>query len=607
MNHFFKTFFACLLAIVVGCIAFTILGFIVLAGIISTIGSMEQPNLQAVTPHTVLKLDLAVPVVDRATGNAMELFDYNNFTFREQTTLMDVVTLIDRATDDPRIDGIYLSVPMAIPTSITTLYEIRTALAEFREKSGKFVIAYADVYGQDGYYLASVADKVYANPQGGLDWRGLASNNIFVKGTLDKLGVKVDLIRHGSFKAAGEPLIREEMSEENRLQTQSLINSVWDFMVSEIAESREVAYDSLQQYASDLAVTTTRRAVELGMVDKVCYRDELSDELARLTTQTDEPKLVGLSDYKYAGTRRGSRGGVTIGNVMSDNKIAVIYAEGDIVDAGDKNKEIVGNQMAGLIRSIRKENQIKAIVFRVNSGGGSALASEAIWREIHLAAQDKPVIVSMGEYAASGGYYIACPADQIITSPMTITGSIGVFGLVLDIEQGAREKLGITTDVVRTNPSGDLGNMFRPLTGAERIFVQNSVDSVYARFTSLVAQGRNIPVDSVDVLGGGRVWTGTQAVENGLADMTGTLKDAIRQAAESAGLALDDYAVRSYPQAQHTSFASILGAMTTQVTARVMGKGIPGAVLSEMEQLEAVMKHQGAIRAALPYTLTLTY
>ena len=306
MNSFFKTFFACLLAIFVSGIAFVILSFMMLAGLIAAIGGIGSGSKSAgpVHPHTILRIDLAQPIVDKSKGSAIDLFDYNEFSFREQTTLYEAVALIGKAAEDPAIDGIYLNVPMAIPSSVSTLYELRQALAEFRE-SGKFVVSYADVYSQGGYYLASAGDKVYLNPQGGLAWQGLASNVIFYKGLLDKLGVQAELIRHGKFKGAGEPFIREQLSDENRLQMESMTRSVWDYLVSEIAESREIAADSLQSYASRLAVATPRDAVRLGFVDSLYYRDQMTDELARLSGQdsTGEPKILPLEDYKFAGRR----------------------------------------------------------------------------------------------------------------------------------------------------------------------------------------------------------------------------------------------------------------------------------------------------------------
>lgn len=604
MNNFFKTFFACLLAIVVSGVAFVILGFILLAGLVSLFSSAEQGGSQ-VRPHTVLKVDLAAPFVERSSGNAMDMFDYTDFTFREQTTLLEAVTLIGYAADDPNIDGIYLNVPMAIPSSVSTLYELRQALNEFRE-SGKFVVSYADVYSQGGYYLASAGDKVYLNPQGGLDWRGLSANVLFYKGLFDKLGVQPELIRHGKFKGAGEPFIRDKLSDENRLQMESMTGSIWDYLVSEIAESRELVADSLQDYASGLALATPTDAVAKGFVDSLYYRDQMTTELARLSGQekSGKPRIISLSDYKSAGSTS-----LTVGNIMSSNKVALVYADGEMVDGGDKNKQIVGNQLAEELAKIRKDDKVKAVVLRVNSPGGSALAAEIIWREVALTAQAKPVIVSMGNYAASGGYYISCGADYIVTAPTTLTGSIGVFGLLFNVQDGMRDKLGITADVVRTNPGADMGNIFRPLTPAERLFIQNGVDSVYSRFVGVVAQGRKLATDSVDKLAGGRVWTGTQAMENGLADCTGTLRDAIRIAVEHAGLPANDYVVRSYPEATASSFASVLNSLTGSAMERIMGDGRYNAaayMASEAAQIQGLIRDQG-VKTAMPYRFEIQY
>ena len=605
MNHFFKTFFACLLALFVGSIGFVMVSFIVLAGIIATLGSLGQSKyIGSVEPHTVLQIDLAQPIVDKPNGSAIDLFDYNDFTFRDQLTLFEAVTLIEKAADDPRIDGIYLNIPMGIPSSISTLYELRQALTAFRE-SGKFVLAYADVYSQGGYYLASAADRLYLNPQGGVAWQGMASNVMFYKGLLDKLGVQAELVRHGAFKGAGEPFVRESLSEENRLQTEAMTSSVWNFLVSEIAESREVAADSLQAYASRLAVGTAGDARRLGLVDSLYYRDQLLTELARLSGQdsTEGPELLPLQKYKYADSHNGAF--TVAGNPMADNEIALLYADGDIVDAGDPNKQIVGNALAETLADIRKDSTVKAVVLRVNSPGGSALAAEIIWREVHLTQQVKPVIVSMGNYAASGGYYISCGAEYIVTAPTTLTGSIGVFGLSFNVGEGARNHLGITTEVVKTNPSADMGNIFRPMSPAERLYMQNGVDSVYARFVSVVATGRNLSRDSVDHMAGGRVWTGTQAMENGLADCTGTLSDAIRIAADHAGLMTGDYYVGQYPTPESSSFAAILGALTHAAMAKVTAS-TPTLLTDEAQRLRALIDRHG-IRTEMPLRIEMQY
>lgn len=607
MNQFFKTFFACLLAIIVSGFAFLIMSFILFAGILYMVGAPRQK----IMPNTVLQIDLAVPIVDKPIENLMEVFNPNSLSFKESRTLLETVTLINRAAEDPRIDGIYLRIPMSIPSSVSTLYEVRQALDAFKQ-SGKFIVSYADVYSQGGYYLASVGDKIYLNPQGGLEWRGMSMTQLFLKGTLDKLGIEPELIRHGKFKGAAEPLILDKMSPENRLQMESLLQSIWDFVVAEIAKSRELDADQLQMYASTLAIESPQDAVDLNLIDGLMYRDQLADELAKLTgleSIINGAKIIGLTDYKHSGP------GSVIGHPDSDNQIAVVYAEGDIVDGyiegQSRHQQIVGNNLAEILRSIRKDSDVKAVVFRINSGGGSALASEIIWREIHLTSLQKPVIVSLGNVAASGGYYIAAGADYILTAPTTLTGSIGVFGLAFNVEKGAREKLGITADIIRTNQNADIMNIFRPMTDAERMYIQNQVDSVYTRFTSLVAEGRRMNIDLVDELAGGRVWSGEQAVGNKLADATGSLADAIEIALKRAGLEAEDFYVQTYPEAANASFLSILGSMGSSVKAKFMDESMTGSatlgktVQEEARQLHELMKLQGTIQALMPYKLEI--
>lgn len=607
MNQFFKTFFACLLAIIVSGFAFLIMSFILFAGILYMVGTPRQK----IMPNTVLQIDLAVPIVDKPIENLMEVFNPNSLSFKESRTLLETVTLINRAAEDPRIDGIYLRIPMSIPSSVSTLYEVRQALDTFKQ-SGKFIVSYADVYSQGGYYLASVGDKIYLNPQGGLEWRGMSMTQLFLKGTLDKLGIEPELIRHGKFKGAAEPLILDKMSPENRLQMESLLQSIWDFVVAEIAKSRELDADQLQMYASTLAIESPQDAVDLNLIDGLMYRDQLADELAKLTgleSIIKGAKIIGLTDYKHSGP------GSVIGNPDSDNQIAVVYAEGDIVDGyiegQSRHQQIVGNNLAETLRSVRKDSDVKAVVFRINSGGGSALASEIIWREIHLTSLQKPVIVSLGNVAASGGYYIAAGADYILTAPTTLTGSIGVFGLAFNVEKGAREKLGITADIIRTNQNADIMNIFRPMTDAERMYIQNQVDSVYTRFTSLVAEGRRMNIDLVDELAGGRVWSGEQAVGNKLADATGSLADAIEIALKRAGLEAEDFYVQTYPEAANASFLSILGSMGSSVKAKFMDESMTGSatlgktVQEEARQLHELMKLQGTVQALMPYKLEI--
>lgn len=589
MGTFVKTFLACLLAIVASSVVSVIFWLIVLTGFATAFSSEEVYTMQN---NSVLKLDLSESMPDRQSANPMDNFDVNTFKFKRTTSLLDAVSLVEKAAADPQITGIIINIPIVSSNSISTLYELRQAIVNFRQSSGKFVISYGDVYSQGGYYLASASDKIYLNPQGGLDWRGMSSSIIFFKGLFDKLGIEPEIIRHGKFKGAVEPFMLDKMSPENRLQMESLLGSMWGYMVGEIASSRSLDSAQLQQYASEMTIFDANAALEKNMVDSLFYTDQLEDEISRLTGD-EKPKYVTLSQYKAAYPAAGK------GSVLANDKIAVIYASGDIVDGGDPTKMIVGNNLAQTIRKVRKDDDIKAVVLRVNSPGGSVLASDIIWREVGLTQKAKPVVVSMGEYAASGGYYISAPADQIVTNPTTLTGSIGVFGMLFNVEKAAREKLGVTVEVVSTNPMADMGNMFRGLTPVEKLLMQNSVDSTYTRFVGLVAQGRNLSFAAVDEMAGGRVWSGRQAIDNKLADKIGSLKDAIALAAERAGST--EYRIQGYPEVDD-SFAAMFKSVSEASVQYI--KASIGITPEVDEVRQAIDKNQG-IWAKLPYQITL--
>ena len=590
MNSFFKTFLACLLAIIASSLISFFFFIIFLAGLAATF-SAPQPE-QRVASGSVLQIDLSIPLIEKPAFNPLDNIDLSNFKVKQIITLREAVGAIGKAAIDPNIAGIFIKLPAAIPSSISSLYEIREVLRDFRV-SEKFIICYGDAISQGGFYLASVADKIYLNPQGGLAWNGMASGVTFYKGTMDKLGIKAEIIRHGKFKGAVEPFMREDLSLENRLQIQSMISSIWDHIVGEIAESRSLDAVVLNDYATRLAVDTPEKAKELGLVDDLFYNDEVKAHLAYLTG-SDEPKIISLLQYKNSG--------ISIsGDVLSKNKIALVYAEGAIVDSGDPNKEIVGTKLAETIASIRADSSVKALVLRINSPGGSALASDIIWREMELTRQNKPVVVSMNGVAASGGYYIGCAADRIVTAPTTITGSIGVFGLLLNVEKGAKDLLGINMDIVSTNPSASLGNIFHEVTPAERNYIQNNVDRTYARFAGLVAQGRRMEYAEVDSVGQGRVWTGLQAIDNKLADCAGTLSDAIELAAELGSVA--DYRIKSYPEADN-SFRSVFSAMYQESLEQIFARKKNTPLASELERLEQLFDRQG-VRAAMPYEIEL--
>lgn len=585
---FGKTFLACLLAIVVGSVVSFFFTIIVIVGIISSVSFFAEETY-SVEGSSVLMIDLSNPIVENTSSNFTDNFDFETFHIKRNTTIYDAVALVDAAATDPRIDGIYIKVTPLVNTSLSSLYELRQALVRFNENSNeKFVVAYGDVYSQGALYLASAADKVYLNPAGAVDWSGMSASSMFFKGALDKLGVEPEIIRHGKFKGAVEPFMLTKMSDENRLQNQQMIGSMWDFVVGEIAASRSLSVDTLQYMATNLTLSTAADAMNAGLVDSVIYRDQLKANLARITGR-DEPRLITMDQYRRSGVNLN-------GDVMSGDKVAVVYATGDIVDMGNPASQIVGNDLANTISKARLDKSVKAMVLRVNSPGGSALASEVVRREVELTRAVKPVVVSMGAYAASGGYWISCSADQIVATPLTITGSIGVFGIMFNVEKGAREKLGVTFDAVSTNPSADMGSIFRPLTRAERLVIQNSVDTIYNRFVNYVAQGRQLPAASVDSLGGGRVWSGLQAKESGLVNEIGGLNDAIILAAEKAGV--EKYRVSTIAADGGNSFTEIFSGVSRVALRSVFGAGTQ--VIDAQMELQNLLKEQG-IKAAMEH------
>ena len=540
MKNFWSTFLACLLALVVANVVIGVFLVMVLAGI-GTLFSETVPDVQQ---KTVLRLDFAEPISDDPSRNPLSEMGFNDLIsmrVARNYALIDVLKAIETAATDDRISGIYLNVSPNMGMGMATLEEIRDALLQFKE-SGKFIVSYADYYTQGSYYMATAADKVYLNPQGNVTWLGLASGVVFYKGLLDKLGVQVEAIRHGSFKSAVEPFILDKMSPENRLQMDALLGSIWGHVVKRVSDARGIDSAQLQRYASDLALRSARNTVDLKMVDSLVYASDVERMLCEMTDRDEEPEFVSLGTYIDQPR--------TAVQKLSRNKIAVVYAEGQIVDGKSREGLIGGSSLAARLARVRTDDQVKAVVLRVNSPGGSALASEVIWHEVEQIRQLKPVIVSMGNMAASGGYYISCPADVILASPVTLTGSIGVFGLMLNGEKGLQDKLGITVDVAKTNPSADMDMAVfgavgvRPMNQAERDFMQNSVEQVYSAFVGHVAEGRNMTAGQVDSVGGGRVWSGESALRIGLIDGFGGLRDAVALAADRAGVA-DDFRIVS--------------------------------------------------------------
>ena len=582
--NFFKTFLASLLAFFVANFVWFFLFIIIVAGV-AAIGS----STTIVEPKSVLKIDLSESIVDQPVNDPLAGFDPMSMNVQKSVSNMQVMNAIESAAQDDNIEGIYINLTGTGTASAALLEEVRDYITAFKE-SGKFVVAYGEVYSQGGYYLASVADSIYLNPVGEMEWRGLAAQVMFYKGLLDKLGVEPQVFRHGTFKSAVEPYIMNRMSPENRTQMETYINSIWGTMVADIAKERNLSIDSLNMFATDLSAMMAEDALANRMVDGLKYEDEVEDILReKLELDADEDiTFVTLGEYIAANPYTPT---------YSDNKIEVIYAEGQIVQGTSEQGTLGSSTLADQLAEARLDEEVKAVVLRVNSPGGSALASEVIWREMELLRQQKPVIVSMGDYAASGGYYISAPADAIIADATTLTGSIGVFGLMFNAEKALNNKLGITIDVAKTNPSADMGMPFRAVSSSERAHIMRSIEQVYSTFVNHVADGRNMTFDSVDAIGQGRVWTGNDGNRIGLVDEIGGLKYAIAVAADKAEC-LDDYMVRE-SMGEPTGLAALLSSLEAHISDRKMRKEM-GAMYDEYRSLRALMENEGVQALALP-------
>lgn len=583
--NFFKTFLAAILAVIVGSVLSFILWIILIIAMAA--GTMSgEPVI--VGKSSILKLDLSYTIEDSPMLDPFAMGDIFSMNAAKKISLFKVLKAIEVAREDDKIEGIYIRLSGEGSLSSTAIIEeLRNAILEFK-KSGKFVYAYNETYTQGAYYLASVADKVYIHPEGMIDWSGMAANNMFYKGLFDKLDIKPVVFRPTvcKFKSAVEPFILEKMSKENRIQMQSLVNSIWSTITESISESRGISVEKLNALADDLKVSLPEEAVEYGFVDGTVYEDQMDDMFAELGVETNyqgEYSFISLGDYASQPTFDMSD--------MSSPEIAIIYADGQIVDGEGTGKTIYGNTLAAAIAKVRKDDDVESVVLRVNSPGGSALASDIVWREMELLKAKKPVIVSMGAYAASGGYYMAVPADVIVANKTTLTGSIGVFGMYLNVIDALDKNLGITMDGVKTNKSSGMGQS-GPLTPIERASIMRSVDKVYETFTTKVAEGRNLPISRVLELSEGRVWSGTEALENGLADANGGLVMAIALAADKADI-VDDYRVVEILE-ELEGFEAIMASLNSQVMTYFKASQL-GMVVSEYERVQEITSLQGVL------------
>ncbi|WP_316844584.1 signal peptide peptidase SppA [Pedobacter psychrodurus] len=532
MREFFKYLFASILGFFVSMIILFIICFVIVVGAIS---SIDSDKTVVVSNNSVLFLNLDQAITERTPKNPFGNLPIVGGEEKDGIGLNDFLKAVQKAKTDDNIKCIYLNVSSP-NAGYATLREVRNALIDFK-KSHKKIIAYSEVYTQGAYYLASVADKVYLNPEGALEFKGFSSELTFFKGTLEKVGVEMQVIRVGNYKSAVEPFILDKMSDYNRKQVTAYVGGLYNTFLTDIAQSRNIQKDSLYNIADNYKVQQPQDAVNFKMIDALKYKDQILEELKGLSGRTrgENIRTVSINDYAKNNTDTGE----------GKDKVAVIYANGEINGGEGSDNQIGSERISRAIRKARLDDDIKAVVLRVNSPGGSALASDVIWREIVLTKKEKPVIASFGDVAASGGYYIGCAADSIFVQPNTITGSIGVFGIIPNFQNLMTNKLGITFDGVKTGKYADIMATNRPMTAGEKFIIQNELNRIYSGFVSRVADGRKKSKAYIDSIGGGHVWIGTDAVQIGLADRIGSFNDAIKAAAKKAKL--KKYKVVEYP------------------------------------------------------------
>lgn len=588
-----KEFFKYVLATIVGVFAVSIIGTVLFIMIIGAIISSAEKQI-TVQNKSMLVMDLGRQIVDRAPNDPFADLDIPGFSQVKTIGLDDIFTSLENAKTDDRIKGIYLKLSV-VGGGMATVEEIRNALIDFKKDCEKPIYAHADQYmlDQKGYYLATVADQIVIHPEVSVDFRGLDGEMMFYKKALEKIGVEMQIVRHGKFKAAVEPFMLDKMSEENREQQLTYMNSLWNHMLKGISERRNISVDQLNVLADEVQTFNKgKKAVETGLVDAAKYKDEVLVDLRQITgiEGTEGVPVIGVSDYAKVPAK---------GKSFSRNKIAVIYASGDIGMSLSLGGEFIdGDKLSKEIRKVRQDSSYKAIVLRVDSPGGTVFDSETIWREVKLAAEEKTLVVSFGDVAASGGYYLACPADKIVASPNTITGSIGIFGRIPNFGELLNDKLGITTDVVKTNKNSDLLTMTRPMTDYERQMMQKYIEDGYDTFISHVAEGRGMTKEQVDEIGQGRVWSGENAKEIGLIDEFGGLKDAIDLAVEIVGL--ENYRTVSLP-ALPDPFQEIFKTGTDNIRAKFI-KNELGEKYRYYEYFKK-MSGMNGIYARLPYDI----
>jgi protease-4 len=580
------------LAVIVGLFVFSIVAMLIFFGIIGLVASSSEKEV-TLEKNSILHLDLnGRTLVERTSDEDLVFGSFLDPFGGENTAgLVNLKKAIAEAKTNENVKGIYLNAGL-FGAGQAGLLELREALIDFKT-SGKFIVAYDEAYSEGGYFLASVADEIYLNPLGGIDFNGFSSEGIFLKGFFEKVGIKPEVFRVGEFKSAVEPFILDKMSPENRLQTQYFLDDINNHALELIAKSRGIAQDSLIRINQQMLVRKPKDAVTYKLATALKYEDEVHSILKEKLGLKEDDQIETINATDLGGMAKSQ-------NITSSNRIAVILAEGEIVD-GNADGAISSEKFAKEIRKARKDENIKAIVLRVNSPGGSILASEVIWREMSEAKKVKPVIVSMGEVAASGGYYIAAPADTIVAQPNTITGSIGIFGILFNVQELVNDKLGVTTDVVSTGELSDFGNMARPLTEVERTIIQSSVEDGYETFISRVAEGRGMHPDSVRKVASGRVWTGTQAKARGLVDVLGGLDTAIGIAAAKIK-AGEDYRVVYFPE-KKPWFEELMVSFSDQVQVRILQTQL-GDQYPLYQKIQKLKNYQG-VQVRMPQEIVI--
>lgn len=595
--NFIKNIFASFLGVILAFLIGIPFLFLIIGGIAAAIGGSGDKVV--VKANTVLKLDLSGEFVENAAADPLE-FDFSEFlpfagVSTTKTGLFQVIESIQKAKDDENIRGIYLTLPPAVQANWASLKSVRDALVDFKT-SGKFVYAYAEIYAENSYYLASTANKLYLPPNGMIEFNGFAALPMFYTGLFEKIDLKPEIFRVGTFKSAVEPYFLKEMSEASRLQTQKYMDDLWQVFAEDVAVSRSTTVEKINATASEFIFGDGAQALKSGLIDEVAYEQMVLDEMRTELGLEEDKAIEFLSLKKYM------RVPASKGNFTS-SKIAIVFAEGDIQSGKSSDGAMGSETIIEALRKVKKDKNVKAVVFRVNSRGGSALASDMIAEEVRLLSKEKPVVASMGGYAASGGYYISAPCDKIYAQANTITGSIGIFGVLFNTKDLFNKNLGLTFDEVETHPHANFANPNFPMSEVERQFMQKYVEKGYGTFLNVVKEGRGFSDSlSVDKIAQGRVWSGMEAQKINLVDKIGDLNQAIAAAAEMAELGTD-YRLERLPKAQ-SPFEEIMGGMLETSDSYIDQKN---PLSEEMETLRMIKKSipQSGLYTLMPFQLEI--